>query len=253
MADIMGALSTGLAQVQDTFGNSTIGNELLRAAALGKQPQGTYPIGFTSGNSEASLKNRVYIKVPDYYTPSGSLTAALSEQKGLGWQGIFFPVTPTIRQESKANWTASAPQHSNYAIYSYNNSDVGNISVSGQFPVQNSNEALYWTATVNALRALTKMRTGNDQVPGAPPPVCRFFAYGASVYENVPVVISDFSIELPADVDYISSTTVTGAPNKVPSLSTISMTLVPVYSRREMANFSVDKMVNGGLNGLGYL
>lgn len=255
MADFIDNIKTGFAEFQDTFGSAGIGNgaSLVRAAALGKPIQGSYQIGFTSAGNQASINNRVYLKIPEYYTPNGSMTYTLSGEKNLGWQGIYFPVTPSIKQDYKANWTASSPQQSNYAIHSFNNSDVGSITVSGQFPVQSAEEGYYYTATINALRSLIKMRTGKDQVPGAPPPVCRFYAYGADIYENVPVVIGDFSIDLPADVDYITSYNFNDQPNKVPALSTITLTLIPVYSRREMAAFSVDSFVKGGLSGKGYV
>jgi hypothetical protein len=255
MADFLDSLGAGVAQFQDTFGVVGMNNgaSLIRAAALGKPVQGSYKVGFNGSDNQASINNRVYIKIPSYYCPNGTLTYALSSEKNLGWQGIYFPVTPTVRQDYKANWVATAPQQSNYAIYSYNNTDVGTISVSGQFPVQTPDEGYYWLATINALRSLTKMRTGRDQVPGAPPPVCRFFAYGANIYDNIPVVIGDFSIELPSDVDYVTSYNFNGQLTKVPTLSTITMNLIPVYSRREMSNFSVDKFVKGTLDGQGYL
>lgn len=258
MAGFLDTLKTGFAEFQDTFGAGGLNNgaALIRAASAGKAQQRPFEVGFTSYSISQSIEHRVYIKVPTYYTQSRELTGALAGKDtssyGAGWQGIYFPVTPTIRQDSKANWVAANPQQSNYAVYSYNHSEVGTISVSGKFPVQTANEAYYWLSTVNALRALTKMRTGKDQVPGAPPPVCRFYAYGSSVYENVPVAIGDFSIELPENVDYISSADLTSS-FKAPALSTITVNLIPVYSRRQMAAFSVGGMLNGSLNGQGYL
>lgn len=252
----MGIISDTIDFIQDTFSNTQNGSTLIRQAAMGNISGSNFKIGFTSLGSAASIKNRVYIKVPKIYYEEGTKLQLLSGENGkTGWDGIYFPVTPTIRQDAKANWTASNVQQSNYAIYSYNNSDVGSISVSGQFPVQTQREALYWLSTVHALRSLTKMRTGNDVVPGAPPPVCRFFAYGRDVYENVPVVIQSYSIELPADVDYITGYNTQNIQNKVPTLSSITLTLLPVYSRREMSRFTVDGYVQGSpiLEGKGYL
>jgi hypothetical protein len=249
MSDLIDTFVEGFAQFQDTFGSAqlTNGAALIQRAAGGNITGTNFKIGFTSLGSESSIKNRVYIQVPKQYWQDNSKLQILGNEN-LGWGGIYFPVTPTIRQDSKANWNPSALQHSNYAIYSYQNSDVGSISVSGQFPVQTQQEAFYWVATVTALRALTKMRTGNDTVPGAPPPVCRFNAYGSDIYDNVPVVIGNFSIELPSDVDYVTGFNFNGIENKVPVLSTISLTLIPVYSRREMSQFSVDGFIKGTLS-----
>ena len=60
-------------------------------------------------------------------------------------------------------------------------------------------------------------------------------------------------IELPADVDYITSYNFNGGQTKVPTLSTITVNLIPVYSRREMSSFGVDQFIKGGLDGKGFV
>jgi hypothetical protein len=253
MSDFLDSLGRGFRSFQDTFGSEQLNNgqALVRRAANGSNNSGTARISFTSLGTEASLQNRVYIRIPKEYYPSGSKLRALSDDQRNGWGGIYFPVTPSIRQDIKANWQATNVQHSNYAIYSYAGSDSGTISVSGQFPVQTQAEAFSWLSTITALRALTKMRTGNDVVPGSPPPVCRFYAYGPDIYNGVPVVIGSFSIDLPNDVDYLTGFNIEGLEVKVPVLSSISVTLIPVYSRRELSRFSVDGYIRGdrGLEG----
>jgi hypothetical protein len=250
-------LSDAFKTFQDTF-SLTNGAALVRSAAAGKSNT-NFNIGFTSLGSEASIDTRVRLQIPKMYMQSDSRLTNLSGDNNQGWGGIYFPVTPSIKQDSKANWSPSNVQHTNYAVHSYVNSDVGAISVSGQFPVQTQEEAIYWVSTVHALRSITKMRTGQDSTPGAPPPVCRFFAYGQDMFYNVPVVVSSFSIDLPADVDYITGYNYQTSDgridiqNKVPTLSTISLTLLPVYSRREMNRFTVDAFVRGDLSGAGYL
>jgi hypothetical protein len=242
MSGFLDSLGRGFATFQDTFGAGqlTNGAALVRQAANGKINSGNFRIGFTSLGTESSIQNRVYIKIPKQYFLEGTKLLALSDDRRNGWGGIYFPVTPSIRQDVKANWQATNVQHTNYAIYSYSGSDAGTISISGQFPVQTQQEAFSWLATINALRALTKMRTGNDVIPGAPPPVCRFFAYGPDIYNGVPVVIGSFSIDLPADVDYLTGFNIEGFETKVPVLSTLNLTLLPVYSRRELSRFGVD-------------
>lgn len=258
-------LTNAFASFQDTFGTGqygTNGAAMIQAAAGGQESAGAFKIGFNDTITGSAIENRVFIKIPSLYWKEGTLTQFLSPtppktarnpNPNPAWSGIYFPVTPSIKQDAKVNWAQTNVQHSNYAVYSYVNSDVGSISVSGQFPVQTQEEAIYWLATVHALRALTKMRTGQDVLPGAPPPVCRFNAYGANVYENVPVVIGGYSIDLPSDVDYITGFNLNGYSNKVPTLSTISITLLPVYSRREMSRYGVDKFIDGTLGGQGYL
>jgi hypothetical protein len=103
------------------------------------------------------------------------------------------------------------------------------------------------------------MRTGSpifkDNFAGAPPPVCRLNAYGANMLNNVPVAIASFRVDLPADVDYYSSNQSIDLPgtnpplfsqtNLIPTVSTIVMSLIPMYSRNEMLGYNVQKWIDG--------
>jgi hypothetical protein len=142
--------------------------------------------------------------------------------------------------------------HINYTQYFYKNSQVGQISISGKFTVQNEKEGKVWLGMVHLLRSLTKMRWGNDTDAGSPPPVCRLEAYGDFMLRNVPVVIANFKFDLPDNVDYMA---VKGEYKNtlVPTISTLSVSLNVMYSRREMQEYSVDKWIQGNLRGQGYL
>jgi hypothetical protein len=177
--------------------------------------------------------------------------------------GIVFPYTPQISFESAATWSAQSLIHSNYNFYSYKNSAVSALNVSAKFTVQNDEDAAIYLSTILLLRALTKMPFGSDVNAGSPPPVCRFSAYGNFMLDNVPVIVSSVKIDLPDTVDYyntypLPSSSANGYEitegayeifndnsNSVPTLSTISLTLIPVYSRYEQLNFSVEKFLNG--------
>jgi hypothetical protein len=140
------------------------------------------------------------------------------------------------------------PVHSNYPFPVYQNSRTDQFTISGEFLVENSFEAEYWVAAVQYLRTLTKMDYGGT---GAPPPVVRLNGYGDFVFNNVPVVVTNFQIDLPSDVDYIS--TQVGGSNSVgadaiswvPAQSLIAVTLQPVYSRRKVEQFNLQDFVNG--------
>lgn len=182
-----------------------------------------------------------------------SPTDPLDEFRKLG--GIFFPYTPTISIDNKAEYTTQTPTHSNYQQYFYKNSSVGQIQVSGKFTVQDESEGIILLATLHLLRSLTKMRFGNDDYAGAPPPICRFDAYGTGMFQNVPVVVASWKHELPDNVDYI---TVTGGPSfmklsHVPVYSTITLDLNVVYSRQEMLDYNVTSWLRGDLSKRGYL
>jgi hypothetical protein len=168
--------------------------------------------------------------------------------------GIYFPYTPTISQEYSASYNTLNPTHSNYSLYFYKHSTPGPITVSGKFTVQNDDDAHQWLGTMHLLRALTKMRFGTDVNAGAPPPVCRFSAFGDLQYKNVPVVIQSFKIDLPDSVDYYATKqegkgAYDGIANMVPTSSALTVTLLPMYSRQELLGVShVNDYVNGSPN-----
>jgi len=236
-------------------GAGAVGNQNLVALAAQGDLIGTANWDISFAYDSTINQHKVFIYVPPQYRQSmlynPTLGARLDAKNG-GWNGIYFPVTPSIKQDSKANWEPVSVVHSNYPFYAYKNSDPGSISVSGKFPVQNLDEAMMWVATVHTLRALQKMTGATDPVPGAPPPVCKFYAYGNMLYNGVPVVISSFSVDYSDDVDYLSvGNNKTQESVRVPVLSTISVTLLPVYSRTQVNKFTVGGFVNAsGKTGL---
>ena len=66
---------------------------------------------------------------------------------------------------------------------------------------------MYWLAAVHCLRSATKMFTGEGDLQGNPPPIFKLNGYGDYVFKNIPVVIESFSINLPADTNYINTST----------------------------------------------
>ena len=188
--------------------------------------------------------------------------------------GIFWPLTPSMVIQHSANYNAMDMTHSNYPHQAYQNSQVDSMNIIGEFPVQNSDDAKHWVATVNFLRTATKMFFGKDEgtgkgLKGNPPPILHLFGYGDHMFHKIPVVLNSFNVELRAGIDYIStrqnpdgySTPRTrermGLPELeeiqtwAPTLSNISVLITPIYSRDSVKNFSMKKFVNGQLNGKG--
>ena len=194
-------------------------------------------------------------------------------------KGIFWPLTPAVVIQHSANYNALAQTHSNYPFQAYQNSQVDQMNIIGEFPVQNAEDAKHWVATVNFLRTATKMFFGKDGaidplgsgLKGNPPPIMHLFGYGDHMFRRVPVVINSFNVELRPGIDYIS-TKQNATPYKqltgpdaaffmnaeagesqswAPTLSNISVLLTPIYSRESLSNFSMKSFVNGELNGKG--
>ena len=176
--------------------------------------------------------------------------------------GLVFPFTPTILIQHTANYNALQPVHSNYPYYNYQNSQIEDLVITGDFFVENAVDARYWIAMVHYLRSVTKMSYGESPLRGSPPPIVRLNGYGEYVFPNVPVVVRNFTVDLPADVDYIK-TQVTGDVDEntignysgkvgwVPTQSQVAVTVVPIYSRAKTSQFNLNTFVNGGYLGEG--
>ena len=183
-------------------------------------------------------------------------------------RGIFWPLTPAVVIQHSANYNPLAQTHSNYPFQAYQNSQVDSLNVIGEFPVQNSEDAKHWVATVNFLRTVTKMYFGKDTQPlkGNPPPILHLSGYGDHVFNNVPVIVNTFNVELRPGIDYISTKqsdwayrgnivdedALTGESQSwAPTLSNISVLVTPVYSRDSIKDFSLSEFARGDLSGKG--
>jgi len=178
--------------------------------------------------------------------------------------GVVWPYTPQIQVQHTATYQAQKLTHNNYTQWFYDSSSVDPITISGEFTVQNVNEGQYLLATVYFFRACTKMFYGADPQAGNPPPLLYLNGYGQYYLPNVPCVITNFSHNMPADVDYMdipepAATNVGNSYNpqftayrnnstRLPTSSTVSVTVQPVYSRlAQSQGFSLEDFARGSL------
>jgi hypothetical protein len=207
-----------------------------------------------SSNSVTEASDwRVSISVPNIILDEGDILKPLRESSGSSvfntGNRMIFPFNPTVLLSHSANYSQVAPTHTNFPYNAYENSQVDAITVTGEFYQENENDAKYWIACLHFLRSATKMFYGNSYPLGNPPVVCRLNGYGKHVLNNIPVVITNFTTDLPVDVDYIQCT-VNGLPNYVPTQSSITVTLQPQYARRSQSGFSLNQYASGGhING----
>jgi hypothetical protein len=108
--------------------------------------------------------------------------------------------------QHSANYNALGQTHSNYPFQAYQNSQVDQMNIIGEFPVQNSEDAKYWVATIAFLRTITKMFFGKDKMfKGNPPPILHLSGYGDHMFDKVPVIVQSMNVELRGGIDYIST------------------------------------------------
>ena len=191
----------------------------------------------------------------------------------LNTAGVVFPYTPSISVQHNARYGETKLTHSNYASYFYEGSDVSAITIGGEFTVQSEEEGKYVIAALTFFRSCTKMWFGTQTQPlaGNPPPMVFLNGYGKLYFPNVPCVITSFNHTMPAEVDYLEvrhsadelnpyGNTKTGgqaksqiemltnAATRVPTSSTMSITVQPVYSRKFIhENFNLDSFATGEL------
>jgi len=191
----------------------------------------------------------------------------------LNTSGVVFPYTPSITVQHNATYGMTKLTHSNYASYFYEGSDVSAITIASDFTVQSEEEGKYVLAAMTFFRSCTKMWFGTQTQPlaGNPPPMVFLNGYGRLYFPNVPCVITGFTHTMPAEVDYIEvkhsadelnpygkmktggvtktqSEMLTNAATRVPTSSTMSITVQPVYSRKFIhENFNLDSFASGEL------
>jgi hypothetical protein len=122
-------------------------------------------------------------------------------------QGVIFPYTPQVSVSYNASYEPTDLAHTNYRIYQYKNSNVGDINITGDFTAQDTHEANYLLAVIHFFKSVTKMFYGRDEDPvrGTPPPLCYLSGFGRYQFNYHPVAITSFSYSLPNDVDYIKA------------------------------------------------
>lgn len=194
--------------------------------------------------------------------------------------GVVFPLTPSVIVQHQAGYNPLTMPHSNQPHYAYMSSESSALTIVGEFPVQNYEDAQSWVATLHFLRSVTKMFFGGNDFRGNPPPILHLNGYGEYVFRNVPVVVTNFTVELTQGVDYISTSQQTterslsydfqtvpnieridstsdNVPDSwAPTSSIFTVQIQPVYSRDSIKKFSMREFINGSLNnrdGIGFI
>ena len=170
--------------------------------------------------------------------------------------GVVWPYLPQVTFSTKANYNESGKTiHNNYPFYAYQNSQVDDITIQGDFSAETEVDAAYWIAATTFFRTATKMFFGQGENVGNPPIICLLNGYGASMFNNVPVIVKSFQVDLPDDVNYIRCDS-WGTNTWVPIMSNVSVTVAPVYNRRNLRQFSLEQFSRGQLiapSGAGYI
>jgi len=173
--------------------------------------------------------------------------------------GMVWPYQPQITYEQNVEYSSMDMVHVNQEIYAYNRTNALKLSVQGPFSVQNQQEGLYALGAIHFLRTVTKMYFGTGENLGTPPPVLLFDAYGQYMFNKLPVIVTNFAVELPTEVDYVpvdlsnvQTYSNAQAQTNLPGYSKVQTTpQLQGYAQASNAGYIASKLFNTNLNSSG--
>lgn len=196
-------------------------------------------VGTTTGGT-ANSDLRIRISMPPgspniFYKDGNNLLLAPLYNTN----GFIFPIQPDITMAHSAEYQTTKPTHSNFPYYHYTNSEIQQLSITGEFPIRTVYDAQYVNAGIHFLRSCTRMFNGRDaELAGAPPMVLRLTGLGFGIFDNIPVVISSVNVTYPSSVDFLTFKPFVALTEtaKFPTNLTIQVSLNPVFSRDYISN-----------------
>jgi hypothetical protein len=97
----------------------------------------------TDWRVKLTLANSAYYL---YNAPDAGILAPLAKTNG-----VIFPYTPSINMNYSANYDPVDITHTNFKLFQYRNSAVGDISIQADFTAQDTKEANYLLAVIHFL------------------------------------------------------------------------------------------------------
>lgn len=185
--------------------------------------------------------------------------------------GMFWPYQPMISYQQEVDYQQVDMTHTNQEFYAYKRTSAVKLSVEGEFTVQNQSEGLYALACIHFLRTVSKMYFGqtNSAPLGTPPPVLLFDAYGQYMFNQLPVIVTQFSVTMPKEPDYVpidlsnlGQTIVQGMPTSgtidkgltgnngyvwLPAVFSITVALTVQNTPARLRQFNLDTFRSGAL------
>lgn len=189
---------------------------------------------------KAGGADKFYAKLGD----DDYLMKPIKDSNGLVWQ-----YTPQIFLSGTAEYNQQLMQGMNYPINTFINGRAPDIPVTADFTANDAYEARYLLAVMTFLRVCTKAYFGDPAVAsgdyGTPPPVMVFEYLGDHGFNKVPVVVSNYQMQLPDDVDYVPVEH-RGTVTYVPAKTSITVNLMPTYTPHKLRRrFDLESVANG--------
>lgn len=208
--------------------------------------------GTRSEISVAPVDHRVRIKPlnpADFYgedtgeqNPDGHLLSLIKETNG-----VIFPYTPSITYGHQVNYGSFTPTHANQDYQFYSHTSAVQFQVSAKFTAQNEREGQYLLAAKHFFQTASKMHFGeDDDKRGLPPPIMILSGYGDFMLNNLPVILNNFTVELPDDQDYVKVEMMDGT-SWVPAVMVFQLTFTVQQTPSKQRSFNFDRFASGEL------
>ena len=213
--------------------------------------------GFTSNfDWRARLRPKAGGADRFYGTDKNSIMNPIKASGGLVWQYV-----PQIYVSGSAEYDQAQMQGMNYPINTYQMSTPPRLTLTSTFTVNNIDEGRYYLAMMQFCRVVTKSFYGDQSVAdgtfGTPPPVMLFEYMGDHGFNKVPVIVLSYSLELPADIDYVPVEIRVGddaTTTYVPTESTVTLDVYPSYTPHKLRkNFNLNTLRSGQAYKDGYI
>ena len=126
--------------------------------------------------------------------------------------GMVWNYTPIISESRQVNYETEQPVHSNSSYNNYKCTSNTNFTIQGDFYANTAAEGMYLLSCLHFIRSVSLMDFGrkaaanqveNRAVVGAPPPILLLSGYGRYMYNDIPVILKSYTINLANDVSYI--------------------------------------------------
>lgn len=184
--------------------------------------------------------------------------------------GLMFPYRPTITWQQNIVYGTQQLTHTlqDFKYFIRNSSVTFNISC--PFTCENTDTASYTLAALHFLRSASKMHFGgfngsstsssivssllttttstvsNDSYVGLPPTPLVLNGYGDYMFNNLNVILENFSMNFSDEVDYVDFT-INGSKLYFPVLSTLVLQVTTQNTPQKTREFNHADFVNGSL------
>jgi hypothetical protein len=249
-------LAGGTPDFTDSVFRDAFNNQVEQVVNTATDQAATIQVRTTRANNGALAENydwRARLRpknggIDRFYSQLGAngdhLLRPLEESNGIVWQ-----YTPTIFMSGSAEYSEAMMQGMNYPINTFISSRPPDIPITADFSANDIYEARYLLAVMSFLKICTKAAFGDDAVArgtaGTPPPVLVFEYLADHGFNKVPVVITNWTMELPSDVDYVP-VIVGQTTTYVPTAANIMINLKPQYTPHKIRRrFSVEAVTSG--------